>query len=182
MFEIKNIYKCKKELEKELDIKSTLKVTPQKIIIQMGNGLSVTVFPCNVNSNVDYVNSHENWRYIANTKHNIIFRDSINYDIRFRTELMHVNSIGYINSSEKEFNQIMSKIFEHKRLNIVLDYSHECFLKKIHMTGKFIDIKLLGFYHKKQNITDYYELQNITELEFSANEKYIKIEEESYEK
>ena len=155
---------------KELAIKQALRRTPKKMIIQIKKGVSFTVFP--TDGNMDSIKTSSYWHCgdIVNT--NSVFRDSVDYNFLFCIGLTYINELGDLVTSQKKLEEKLAQLFQNRRINIILDYSSNEYCKKIHMAVIFNRLQI-----QWPNCP----IRVITELGFSANEKYIKIEEKSLE-
>lgn len=161
--DIKN--RGKKAVEKELAIKKALMYSPKKIMIDLKTAGYLCVFPRF--GSMSEISLDSNWRYRDEIIEGWFFEKDVKYTIIFR--------IGSIQAEEIEqyvqhIMQHIGLILQYRWSNIILDYSEGNNCKKLHMKGRFQKVA-----QKFSNFNN----ETTLELEFSAEEADIKIEEKS---
>mgnify|MGYP006329576687 CR=1 FL=1 len=168
---IRNIHNGEAAFKKEFAIKKALMSSPQKIMIQLKNGDYFCVFPIFGSMNEMSLNSY--WRYRDELTDDLFWRKSVKYTIIFRIgSILRDEPVYKIKDTEKIDQYIgqISDILQYRWSNIILDYSEGNNCKKLHMKGRFQKVA-----QKFSNFNNGITL----ELEFSAEEADIKIEEKS---
>ena len=160
---IRNIHKGACAIKKEFAIKKALMYSPKKIMMDLKIGGYLCVFPRF--GSMSEISLDSNWRYTDELTEGwfLGIGTDVKYTIIFR--------IGSIQAEEiEQYMQHIGEILQYRWSNIILDYSEGNNCKKLHMKGRFQKVA-----QKFSNFNNEITL----ELEFSAKEADIKIEEKS---